>query len=411
MNDLENGVGRVVSALTQGQLDARVDQRFDDPAIRSLAHGVNQICEVVGNFVEDLEASVKALADGDLTRQMESDCVGRFLEVRDSFNLGVSRLGVMVGDIQTTGDDMTRSIKQVSSGATDLASRAESQAASLEETAATMEEITSTINLNAESAQTATTLVADTQGRAERGKQVVGEAVGAMGQIEQSSKQITDIISVIDSIAFQTNLLALNAAVEAARAGDAGKGFAVVASEVRTLAQRSSAAANDITGLITVSSEKVSDGVRLVNATGEALGDIMEAIEQFSVTIAEIASASKEQSTGVLEISRAISHMDTMTQQNAGLAESSASAANALTTTSERLADLVRAVRTSGAAASVSAVGQSPSLAVRETSAPEDVADQEWTRIAEEQVVDGFDEGAAPKGARVASAGEDWSDF
>ena len=423
LSDLEESVGGVVSAVSEGRFDARVNREFEDAAINNLGQGVNRICADVAEFLEAIEGSVSNLAKGDLTYRIDRSFAGRYGEVCTEFNDAMARLNELMGGIKTTGKDMTGSIQEISVGSKDLAGRAESQAASLEETAATMEEITSTINMNAENAKKANDLASETQQRATRGREVVTTAVSAMSEIEGSSKKITDIISVIDSIAFQTNLLALNAAVEAARAGDAGKGFAVVASEVRTLAQRSSAAASDINSLITVSSEKVEDGVRLVNATGEALTEIVDAITEFSTVMAEISAASAEQSTGVAEVSSSVSHMDTMTQQNAGLADSSASAASALTEKAEHLSSLIDVFRideaepvsTPAQKTATDLVGKPepspmPAAAVRPPapSAAEDTADKEWMDIAKRS-----EPQPAPASSQSfeAASGEDWSDF
>jgi len=252
LNELEQDVGAIVAAVSAGKFDERVDADFEDEAFRNLGAGVNGICDVVQSFVSEIEVTTGKLAEGDLTAQMTGKYEGRFREVGDSINETAVSLGTLVAGIKEIGAEMNLSIKQVAEGSADLARRAESQAASLEETAATMDKMTGTIDLNAKSALKAETLASDTREQAVRGHGVVEDAVKAMGQIEASSQKITDIISVIDSIAFQTNLLALNAAVEAARAGDAGKGFAVVASEVRTLAQRSSEAARDISVLFQI---------------------------------------------------------------------------------------------------------------------------------------------------------------
>jgi methyl-accepting chemotaxis protein len=209
-----------------------------------------------------------------------------------------------------------------------------------------MEEMSASVRNNANSAIQVTSVAQETLQQAENGRNVVSRAVSAMNQIETSAKRITEIVSVIDSIASQTNLLALNAAVEAARAGEAGKGFAVVASEVRTLASRCSEAARDIRGLITGSNAQVVDGVKLVNATGTALKEIVESITNVTTTIASISQACREQATGVEEISSAISQMDEITQQNAGLADNSAANARELAKEAETLANLVQSFKT-----------------------------------------------------------------
>lgn len=347
LDELEANVGAVVTAVSAGQLGERVVQEFDDEVLNNLGAGVNGICDSVSMFLTELDAVVVRIAEGDLTARFNGDFAGRFAEVQVGLNAMMKQLGGTVGMIKSNGAEMMSAIRVLNEGSADLAERAESQAASLEETAATMEEITATIHLNAENATKATNMAADTQSNANDGRAIVQKAVEAMGEIETSSSKITDIISVIDAIAFQTNLLALNAAVEAARAGDAGKGFAVVASEVRTLAQRSAEAAADITNLITVSSDKVSDGVLLVNQTGEALSKILQSISTFSERIAEISSASQEQSAGVGQISNSISHMDDMTQQNARLADQSATVAKNLASLSVSMNDLIGSFTTS----------------------------------------------------------------
>jgi methyl-accepting chemotaxis protein len=280
--------------------------------------------------VEALKRSLSTLAEGDLTVRIGSELDGEFAAIRDSFNATVDKLRTTCEQIMSATRDMRKATGEISEGAADLSSRAENQAASLEEVAATMEEMSATVKKNAENAVSASSLSADARNRADKGGQIVEQAVTAMSEIEAGSAKIADIVSVIDGFAFQTNLLALNAAVEAARAGEAGKGFAVVASEVRTLAQRSAEAARDIKELIDQSSGQVKDGVRLVKETGESLASIMDAIRQVSDTITEISEASREQSSGVDEITSALTSMDEITQQNSALAEESASAARGL---------------------------------------------------------------------------------
>ena len=233
-------------------------------------------------------------------------------------------------NIKVAAREVTNASVEISTSTTDLSQRTEEQAASLEETSAAMEEISSIVKQNAENARQASRSAAETRDVADKSGAVVGKAVEAMARIEESSKSISEIIVVIDEIARQTNLLALNAAVEAARAGEAGRGFAVVAAEVRSLAQRSSQAAKDITALITKSGGQVKEGVDLVNQAGDALGQITASIQKVNALINDIANASAEQSSGVDEINKAMTMMDTATQQNSALVEENAATAKVL---------------------------------------------------------------------------------
>ena len=246
----------------------------------------------------------------------------------------VARMAAQVSktlaDIKVSGQEVATASAEISTSTTDLSQRTEEQAASLEETTAAMEELAATVKKNAENAQHANRFASGTREVADRGSAVVADAVEAMAKIEDSSRKIADIISVIDEIARQTNLLALNAAVEAARAGEAGRGFAVVATEVRGLAQRSAQAAKDIKDLITKSGSQVRDGVDLVNKAGEALSEIVGSIRQVADIVAEIANASSEQATGIEQINKALTQMDDATQQNAALVEENAATAKAL---------------------------------------------------------------------------------
>jgi methyl-accepting chemotaxis protein len=230
---------------------------------------------------------------------------------------------------------------EIAAGSADLSARTEQQASSLEETAASMEELSATVRQNSENAQQANQLATTAREAADRGGRVTTQAVEAMTRIEGASQKISDIIGVIDEIAFQTNLLALNAAVEAARAGEAGKGFAVVASEVRTLAQRSAQASKEIKGLILDSGNQVKDGVKLVNAAGEALEGIVGSVKKVADIVSEIAAASAEQASGVEQVNSAVTQMDEMTQKNAALVEESAAAARSL---EEQASELTRLI-------------------------------------------------------------------
>jgi methyl-accepting chemotaxis protein len=262
---------------------------------------------------------------------------------------GVNDLLETISDVMTEIKGATREVSnaaaEISTSTTDLSQRTEEQAASLEQTSASMEEMAATVKKNAENAQHANQLTQGSQDVASRGGAVVAEAVTAMAAIEESSRKISDIISVIDEIARQTNLLALNAAVEAARAGEAGRGFAVVASEVRSLAQRSSQAAKDIKDLITNSSGQVQDGVQLVNRAGTSLKEILDSIRQVADIVAEITNASAEQASGIDQINKALSQMDEVTQQNSALVEENAATAKTLEQQSAAMDERIGAFR------------------------------------------------------------------
>ncbi|MEL6582548.1 MAG: methyl-accepting chemotaxis protein [Pseudomonadota bacterium] len=349
---IQQDIDGVIRQAISGDFTGRVTARFEGTVLNRMADNVNTLIDTFEGGVNALQRAIGGMADGDLAVRMEGDYKGTFASLQKDLNSTITRIEELVADIQVTTQEINANSGTISEDANALSQRTESQAASLEETAATMEQMSSTIRNNAENAQTATDLAASTEEKADQGGTIVGDAVGAMARIEESSEKMSQIISVIDSIAFQTNLLALNAAVEAARAGDAGKGFAVVASEVRTLAQRSSEAAKDIKELIQFSSSHVGEGVQLVRQTGDALSEIITSISQVNAAINDITAMSKEQATGVDEISSALSEMDGMTQKNASMAEQSASRASRLAEKATALSDLVQFFRISGQLAS-----------------------------------------------------------
>lgn len=285
--------------------------------------------------------SLVSLSKGDLTLRLPDSGARDFVEMRSAFNSTLDRLSELVGDINFASASIKEEADAIADSANDLSARCERQAATVEETSASMEEMSSTVKSNAENAKAATAAAKSATEHAERGGDIVKDAIAAMVRIEESSAEVRKIIEVIDAIAFQTNLLALNAGVEAARAGEAGSGFAVVASEVRALAQRASESAADISQLIESSEKQVEEGAGLVKKTGEALEEIVSSVTVVSTGIGEIFTASSEQAAGVSEITQAMTEIDSTTQKTAAISEESTAAAASLAQRSSALRELV----------------------------------------------------------------------
>ncbi|WP_291043442.1 methyl-accepting chemotaxis protein [Hyphomonas sp.] len=302
--------------------------------------------EEQSRVVSGLADALGHLADGNLTARISQPFPGEYEKLRSDFNEAMGKLQDAMKTIIVNAGGIHSGAGEISQASDDLSRRTEQQAASLEETAAALDEITATVRKTAEGSKQANGVVATTRSDAEASGHIVQETVAAMAEIEKSSKQISQIIGVIDEIAFQTNLLALNAGVEAARAGDAGRGFAVVASEVRALAQRSSEAAKEIKGHISASSQHVETGVELVGEAGKALHKIVIKVNEISGLVSEIAASAQEQATALAEVNTAINQMDQVTQQNAAMVEQSTAASHSLTQEAEELISLVSRFQT-----------------------------------------------------------------
>ncbi|MDB5432235.1 MAG: mcpA [Caulobacter sp.] len=331
------------SAGMQAELDRKVRQLEADHE----AANADQLA-----IVDALAAALAAMAQGDMTTRLTLEVGASYRQLRDDFNGAMGRLQQAMGAIAASADGIGGGSGEITSAADDLSRRTEQNAASLEETAAALDEITATVRKTAEGATHARAVVGSAKTDAETGGEVVTRAVAAMAEIQRSSSKITQIIGVIDEIAFQTNLLALNAGVEAARAGDAGRGFAVVASEVRALAQRSAEAAREIKALINASSTSVGEGVALVAETGKSLERIVSQVAEINTVVAEIAASAQEQASGLHQVNAAVNQMDQVTQQNAAMVEQTTAAAHSLSRESAELGRLMAQFRlTDGAPA------------------------------------------------------------
>lgn len=352
--------------------------------------------------VDALGKGLEQLANNDLTHRIEKPFAADYEALRRDFNRAMAAVSDAISTVAEAANGINSAAADIRTASDDLSQRTEQQAASLEETAAAMDEITGTVRQTAAGAGRANTAVGDARAEAESSGEVVRRAVDAMGGIERSSLEISEIISVIDGIAFQTNLLALNAGVEAARAGDAGKGFAVVASEVRALAQRSADAAKDVKVKINASADQVDAGVSLVSETGKALQRIIARIGEVSTLVSTIASSAEHQATGLQQVNAAVSEMDGVTQQNAAMVEEATAAARSLAEEAERLTTEVGRFRTGTRARTVPA----PPLA-----SPDHVPQ---LRVAQAGRALAHNYSRAVSGAHrnaLAAANEDWSEF
>ncbi|GJI88449.1 MULTISPECIES: methyl-accepting chemotaxis protein [Duganella] len=356
------------------------------------------VARIVSAPLREAVSLARGVADGDLTRSIDVRSACETGQLMQALKDMTSNLQGLVSQVRSGTDTIATASSQIASGNQDLSSRTEEQASSLEETASSMEELTSTVKQNADNARQANQLAQSASGIAVKGGDVVERVVVTMASINESSRKIVDIISVIDGIAFQTNILALNAAVEAARAGEQGRGFAVVASEVRNLAQRSAAAAKDIKQLIGDSVEKVDAGSQLVGQAGATMGEIVSSITRVTDIMSEITAASTEQSHGIEQVNTAIVQMDQVTQQNAALVEQAAAAAESMQEQAARLSEVVSVFKLLA-----SSTAQPPSAPRRKPAA---VPAKAVTRAATAVV-----RPALKNPVKQSVAGDDWETF
>jgi len=408
---IEAEVQHVVDSALVGDLTNRITLDDKDGFFERLSGGVNELVGVAEKVINDTVRVLSAIAGGQLTETIVEDYEGSFGQLKDDANATVAKLTEVVGNIQAASGSVKTGADEISQGNASLSQRTEEQASSLEETASSMEEMTSTVKQNADNAGEANQLAMAAREQAEKGGTVVSQAVKAMNEINASSKKISDIIGVIDEIAFQTNLLALNASVEAARAGDQGRGFAVVASEVRNLAGRSATAAKEIKELIEDSGAKVDEGSRLVNESGEMLEEIVNGVKKVTDIVGEIAAASQEQSAGIDEVNKAIVQLDELTQQNAALVEEASAASQAMGEQADDLNEMMTFF-TVDHDAQVSAPASNDSLP---GGTEHRSADRPWTGPKAAEKSQKVEEAAAPaaskRKAATAAGDQEWEEF
>lgn len=339
-------ISSVVGAARDGEFGRRLTQSGRNGFLFELSRSLNGMLGVIEAGISDTSKVINALAQGDVNHRIEGSYKGIFAQLMNDVNQLGDQLRLIAGQIGGATVSVHGATREIGAGIMDLSNRTEQQASSLEETAASMEELAATVRQNADNAQHANQLASEARQLAAGGGDIANRAVSAMTKIEQSSSQVSEIVGLIQEIAFQTNILALNAAVEAARAGEAGRGFAVVANEVRALAQRSAQASKDIKQLIAQTGGSVAEGVQLVQQAGSSLSEITGAVRKVADIISEIAAASQEQSSGIDQVSKAITNMDEMTQQNAALVEETNAALHSAKSQVEQLRQAVSFFKT-----------------------------------------------------------------
>jgi len=375
-------VNAMVNAAADGDFSKRVDLAGKEGFFLDQGQALNRLMDTSDHGLNE----VNALSRGNLTETIDGEFGGTFLMLKEDSNATVENLKGLVANIKDSADAILQAASEIAQGNLDLSQRSEQQAASLEETASSMEELASTVKQNADNAKQANEMAVAASSVAIKGGALVQDVVSTMDSINESSRRIVDIISVIDGIAFQTNILALNAAVEAARAGEQGRGFSVVAAEVRNLAQRSAAAAKEIKGLISDSVQKIDDGSALVREAGSTMTQIVSSVQRVTDIMSDISSASVEQSSGIDQVNTAVSQMEDVTQQNAARVEQASAAAKSLEDQARHLQEAVSVFRLTRskasaapakrqAAATPAATRASPALASTADAVAEDWQD------------------------------------
>ena len=345
---LLDNVHNVVNQAQKGHLGKRIDLSNVEGVAQELSQSINDLLDAIQEAMNEVVRVTHGMAEGDLTRFIDKPYEGELGELKSSVNSSISRLDGIVSVAIEAAKVVDTASGEVSAGSHDLSERVQQQAAAIQQTSATMDQMNATIKNNTDNANQASSVATDVQSKAKEGSDVMTQTIDAMGAIQDSSHKISEIVTLIDSIAFQTNLLALNAAVEAARAGEHGRGFAVVAGEVRSLAQKSSDAAKNITALINESVERIDHGTKLAGRSGEYLNTIVTSVDEITDMIKDIAKASNEQATGINQVHDAITDIDQVTQQNATLVDETTAASKSMSEQAKILSDDMAYFQTTG---------------------------------------------------------------